>query len=439
MSIVENHTPALEAIDFQDGALYRALTNIFVPFAMKGSLPANKDLTAICGDVENIIQKYVGFKPEVMFEYHPTMVVVPVIDRSSVLVQSENSRVGGSHGLDMIRKSKKGLTSDIDLKKSRVGGDFAKISPLIVLDLAHFVMDKFTAEEFAAVILHEVGHVFTMYEFLDRTVQTNQVLAGLDRELRGTPDDKKRKLVIEEAGKTLNFDRTVITAAIEATQPTAVSTIFLSESFKQMKSENGHSFYDINSWEMLADQFAARHGASRAVITGLKKMYRRTGESTGRSAVAYYILEILKIAGAVLVGASAAGLTVLGVTTANLSTFFAGLSLLPVFFGMIIDDDDGTYDKPIDRAMRLRRQLIELSRMATGDKKLVDQITKDVEMIDEATKDYNNRQTWFQAIAAFVSSNSRRKQDVARFQKELEALANNDLFLKSAQLSTLGV
>lgn len=433
MSTFKHLSIAQEAIEFQNGAFFKELTAIYQPYVgtnylKKADVEVMNKALAVC------IERHTGINAIVSVDNWQTCILVPDLDSNNVLLGEYRGWAKSEDGLKIIKKSGEVIKGTVSLQKSTVTGTFTKIIPTIHVSKEHFEPQRLSAEEIAAVTLHEVGHFFTYLEFLGRTVAGNFVLMGLDKVLRHGADVKERHTAIEAAGRSMEFKGDVIECMKNASDDKTVITLFISEMTNGMRTENAHSFYDHNAWEMLSDQFASRHGAGRHLVTGLDKMYNQYGYQVSIDRVTYYFMEIYKVLMLVsgMFGVAALSL-MLGAPGIMLGVFFMSIT-----YGMITNsharDGAPTYDKPLDRALRVRRQLVEYAKQPNLPKEMVLTIVSDVRAIDVTIRSYTDHETWFEAVDKFLFKSSRIRSESVKFQKELEKLAINDLFLSAAKL-----
>jgi hypothetical protein len=334
---------------------------------------------------------------------------------------------------DEIRTIKK-LTDKvavIDLKTSKMSGLWASFTPKLALDPNLLAKKINTPEEVAAICLHEFGHYFTMCELMDRTVYTNVILGCVDKALKHGADVTKREMIIEVAGKAFDMDQTAITDLQKSTSDKVVTTVLLAKAAGRRRSANGNNYYDTATMEFLADQFAARHGAGVHVAQGLDKLYKHAGmgdwlrQSRGRS----MLIDVL------MTGASIA-MIVLGVVAV-----FNGMivGIFALFVGVILmiglgADEVAVHNDANERVRRIKRDLIEQSKTMT-DPAALKKLAEDVVILDGLAKEYTapDYKNLLQRLAVFLFKDRRTEQDTLIFQRQLEALSANDLFVKSLE------
>ena len=111
-----------------------------------------------------------------------------------------------------------------------------------------------------------------------------------------TPSDRKRVLVVPAAYKD---SEVVVLGSDEYNEllnnKKVAEIVIITNIVKETVSELGCNIYDFSTWEYLADQYAARHGAGRYLATGLEKTYKSIGDISFRSTSNYLAMEALKV------------------------------------------------------------------------------------------------------------------------------------------------
>lgn len=449
MSTNKSLSVATEAIDFQGDDFFKQLV------ANLGTLPQNERSSAKNSEwekLESLLEKSVEDRTglQIEFDLAPdgmASIMTPIVDWSHVFHGEMVTHVENPDELiKFITKAKQELNACLDLKKCHVTGTLAKeLRATIQVNREMLYREtfgcKFTDEEIAGIILHEIGHFWTMLEFLDRSVATNQVLAELQRDLFIEKEPSKRNTIIKTAGKELNLDRNVV-ESLQASDDQTVSTVFVAASMKAIRTQSGHSFYDMNTWEMLADQFAARHGAGRHMFTGMQKLMAQCPDLTMMSRASFYYGQIARFVGGIL-------LMVGGVAGVVAAPAVAIIGIIAVLIGYAMVTNDGgsysepTYDNDLGRLTRLRNQQVQAIKKALGHNKskfnaaYVKQLTEDVAFMDNILKQGFNNTAVVNKIITFFSANEANRQANTAFQKHLEGLAHNDLYAKAAALKTI--
>lgn len=409
---------AMEAVSTQSAACIQELTEVFAQ--IYGTARDQVLDHASFNKAAEVLKNHTGLNVvfDLTTDYGPA-VIPPSVDRNNVLVNAmDKNFISSSDGLRMIEQAGGFLRGNVNLRLGRVGGIFSEIVNKIMLPVSMFTksvsgLGKFdlTPRELAAAVLHECGHIFCYFEFISRTVTTNQVLAGMSKALDGVSTQIEREAVFITVKKRMNL-RDLDVAELSKTNKSKVAdVIVVSNIVKEARAELGSNIYDMTSWEALSDQFANRFQAGRDLVTALDKIHRSQFNISNRHISVFLAVEALKI-------------TLL---------FIA----LPVAMMMVLfDTPDRSYDTPKDRFRRIRNDLVEQLKNKELPKETVARMQEDIATIDAVMAPMEDRRQWFGVLAEQWPS-LRKQRNQKLLQQELEALAVNELFEKAAHLRTL--
>lgn len=422
MRILKHLNVAQEAIAFQGSAFHKELTLAIEPYIGVGT--AKSDWAKLESKIERLITKVTGANIDISIleGYDPCILIHPT-DVNSIFNNYWGAIISNPDEMKKLRKERE-RAGTVDLENSRVTGAFAQSFSTIYTGPSYFTSGKFTAGELSAIFLHEVGHYFGICEMLDRTAGTNQVLASVDRLLKNNSDIKTREIILQYAGEELGLDDRVIQKAIDSHNDTVSSTILVVEAYqKQFRTDQKKSYYEQNSPEYTSDEFAARHGASRDLVTALDKLYSAgfLGPIQKRGTAAYFAIEILKIA------------VMMVATYASVATGLPMIMAMGLSFMLGDDSEAGepTYDSPLNRLNRIRRQLVEYAKQPGLRHEIAITLLEDVKVTDQLLSQYNNHRdlmTFLSDTLSFTGNSKNRN-----YQVELEKLVLNDLFLKALE------
>ncbi len=411
----------LESIQFQDGSFYRELTarneEIIALYKEKVDVGVIKDKVQ---SLAVIIEKYTNLS--VVFDmdknYGPAVVVPDLLKNHTLRDATARAITGGTDAVKHLRSNGGVVKGRVSLRDSTVDGWYKELTSTIYIpDDLYTSGRKFTAGEISAILLHEVGHIFVYLEYLSRTITTNVVLSNLTKKWAGSSVNE-REVILKVSKDALNIPDSAVDSKTLVTTDSSlvIETIYATYAAKQFTSEIGSSEYDIVSFEVLADDFAARHGAGKDLVTALDKLYRSQHNIAYRGIAAYLFWEVSKIA---------------------MLTVFTGLAMFAIAYDH--EFSESVYDKPNDRMRRVKNQLIEQIKDRSIPQKLKDQLIQDVAVIDDILSKMNDRRSLFTLVMekVFVFTNNRKRRDALVFQRELEELAFNNLYVKSVELETL--
>lgn len=403
---------ALEAVKFQvEPVLFTAVSQ-----HMK-KIRAAKDYTATSKetmDLSDTLRKHTGISITVMYASSQdcnAFVRLPDLDRNHPLLAGFRQHfVGSSVSILEFRKNKtQTLEGSVDLVKGKVGGIYSDLDCEVYLTMGLMETTSFNHEELAAILLHEVGHLMTYFEYIHRTVTSNYALLAVAEEII-TKDTVKRIELIDATSKHFNYDADKLDGLKTTRSKDVAYTILITTHIQKVRAELGANLYDKRGCEHLADQYASRMGAGTSLVTALAKMNRR---SPSRYSTAGFILfEGFKL----------------------LLTALASFAISPLVLVLILvayDPTDKIYDDPEARMRRIRNELLGGMKDRSIPKERKERMKKDLEIIDAAMADFNDRRTFYEFLYTTFLPGIRNQTKQMQKQQELEALANNELFSKA--------
>lgn len=322
----------------------------------------------------------------------------------------------------------------VNLKNGTVDGVFSKFPVKIGLGSLFIVgiegeRSVFDADEVAAILIHEIGHAFTTFEYLGKTVMTGLVIGSSVRETAGISEPRERTKVIMSACKNANLmiDEAFIEKTISV-HGNDSDVILLTEHVRNLNVITKSNVYDARNCEQIADQFAVKHGAAAALGSALEKLHKYSYDINYRSTFMYVTLEVMKVIGAMFLGTALLG---------------GGLLMIGIALIVLISHIPGTkiYDDPKDRLIFLKRQVIDdlkkLDNQSVKNKVLIKSLIESIEDLDARIEDVKDRKGWGTAIWDVVTPWGRNREQQEAKAKILEESLNNDLFTKAAKLAVL--
>lgn len=420
MSLSQELKASLEAINFQSGLLFKELTEALHKVRTDGADDLEKAL--LDSNINALVKQHTGMFVTVGYHgarYPNAWVMPPKIDKNHPLLGPLTRFDEASmEGLAWVRSNKGVLRGTVDRKTGKVGGSFSDIETPIFLTRGILESDKFSDEEVAAVALHELGHLFTYYEYLGTMFTTNFVLQCVANEITGTNDIKRKYQVVDEANRTLNIKLDDVESLVSSDSKEVIQTVVLKKVMEDNKNISGASTYDMTGYEMLSDQFANRHGAGRALITALDKISKSVFNPSAVSTFTYLMMEVIKLM----------------FTLALL----ASPSLIFVLMGLFgSDSNHDTYDKTAARIKRVRNDLVAALKDKDIDKEFRTRVLEDIAAIDEVASKFKDRRTWLQVFHTHIRKGGRAQHQQKLLQQDLEKLARNNLFVSSSKIESL--
>lgn len=441
-----------EAIAFQDGKLFSEIVKVFDSIKKEG-YKEDKDQLSKLG-IDALVFKHTGLliktevDPDGDFEIY-----IPTITKNSMLIpNSEKKHIKNNLGIKYIQQQRADLLGTVDLKNCKVGGVFSKILGTVRIDPAYIfgigVYDTVTSttytsngpiyteteiektamynggwqyksEELAAVFLHEVGHLFTAFEYLVETVTTNLVIDTVCNELLESNDQETKMVILSNIEKSLGLSIPDKEALSKSENKNTIYNVLLSSNIIKNRSSTDTSVYDHKSWEFLADQFAVRHGAGRYIVEALYSFDKSFGE--------------LKRTKATVIGAA-------------ISTVIINMLLIPIGVGVITSlmclfwdfgVDTKPHDDNIQRFTRIKTDMTQRLKNPKLSKELKNSIITDIERINYILSTMEDHRSVMAVFWDYVRPARRDARNQYVFQEKLEKIAGNSMFVNAAKLSTL--
>lgn len=410
---------ALEAVDFQaTPILFEALEKAIKRLrASREYSPTAESVKA----VSDLLRTYTGLDVTVYFQEDSdpnAMVQVPDLNRNHPVLNATHRRFAGSHDILSALKKKdvKSLEGTVDVAKGKVTGVFQELECRIHLTTGLIEDSSFQHEEVAAILLHEVGHLMAYMELIGRSVTTNYALLSVAEELTNSRDPKVRVELIDATAKCFELNSDQLEGLEKSHQKETVYTVLLTNHIQQTRAQLGSNVYDQRGFEFLADQYAARQGAGKPLVTALAKMQRR--HPSTYSVGLFLLLEAAKL------------------TLVALSTLVVNpVVLIALVFAY--DPTDKIYDDPEERIRRIKHELIAASKDRRLPRERKEAIAKDLEMIESTLKEFNDRRSFYAYLYTTLLPGVRDQHKRMKHQQELEALANNAVFAQSLNFSLL--
>lgn len=331
-------------------------------------------------------------------------------------------------------KHLEGHKGTIDLKTAKVTGIFSKYRHILVLG-GDILLDVTTTPAMAtAICLHEIGHVFTYYEYADRLSTTNQIMQNLATEIRTENRPEKREYWYRELAKETDLPPETFEKINNESNRT-IAGYFLYQAYNTYVKSLMNSKYDTTAGEQTADNFAARFGYGKEIVAALQKDAVRDNDPEV-SALRRFNMTMTEVSRLVVTGISIIGLAFIpGVGWIMAMTAFMIASMLFALEGTHYQDY--TYDDLGIRFKRIRQQYIELLKNPELPPELAKGGIEQIKAIDELMKNVVAYEPLLRKLSdRLMSINKNTKLDIQQ-QQLMEELAHNDLFLKSAQLKTL--
>ncbi len=309
-------------------------------------------------------------------------------------------------------------TGYVNIENATVSGIFSKI-PVKTCVTNGLLRGHYTDEEVAAIILHELGHIFTYFYYMLNTTIGGFISTAVATAAAGAKSDKEREVIFSKGARVMGIDDVAITPLLSQTPEQNVKTLqtlYINDTTDNLRSLTGYGLYELKCCEQLADAFAARFGAAVPLATGLERL---TG-AKGRTWSVYYLFIAMQAA-AFLIGMIGSPLT----------------ATINIFAILVSDDKYGSgYDRYEHRIRYIRNHLIDQikdAKMSDKDRK------RFLDDIDDVTKIMDRAVTnpleigLYQILRGVTLPWSRRRNKAVELQKSIEEMFYNESYVLAAK------
>lgn len=289
---------------------------------------------------------------------------------------------------------------------------------------------ELTPEEITALVLHEVGHMFSVFMTFGDYIYLNYLLSEGIEVLLGKKTNRYKLEVLNTTylAKLVDDPELAKRLANSPTEEDIRRAVLTSHRLMPRHHlSSADSYSSMKRSEQLADLFASRMGFGRPAATCLDKVNRASGGRYLRSRSGFIFVELAKL----LTGVAAMAVFPI---LPHVSGLYA-LGLIAAGFS----DTDGLHDSPYDndaeRIIKIRKDLVAQFKQFEKEPSMRAKLDADIKVIDKLLADYNQHRTLFEYVMQMFSSDRRRRHQVHKQEETLEKLLNNDLFLQAYRIS----
>jgi len=428
---------SLETIDFQSDDFGKKLETIIAQVCQNIDNQMLKVSASYVTEIQDIVKQRLGFGIELITDQQLASAIPFFMTPNHIFledkIRGEKVDTYVKRQLALIDKNSNKLTGYVNTANATVGGDFSKITAVINLNIAVLRKNfKLNPGEITALLLHEVGHVFTTLEYSDRFDKNNQVLSELCKVLLNNKSSVDSKYLYkelvkidsdikqEEVDKLLSGDKII----------SCYYWMKLVLGSSKLNSQLGNDAYSESSSEQLADNFASRFNYSKELVLALDKTAWLDGNYYKNKNIAEWFM-LFSFFGV---------LVTLSLTWAILTTASGGMlfAIAYISYGLLNLFSSGSegykYDKSKSRYIRVRNDIVQMLKNSDVDKNTAKVIVENIYVVDEIIKkseDESSLVTNF--LNVFKHSDRKRKKSVQE-ERLLEELSSNSLFVKAVEL-----
>ena len=431
---------AAESIKFQDKKKLAALAEIVAAFQAAGDYSVSAyDTSGVaewaqenCGiGIKLCTGHELGLESELFAAVEP-----PQLDANNPIVADLSKTVyQGNKDLDMYTKFLKDneLNGEFDDSNAKIKGDLSKItSPLYVTPEIFRGRAQLTAYEIAAIILHEIGHVYWYLRTLMRGVIVNLIADAAANRMMEMESPQEKLRVVKDVERMLNVKINHPDTICNEYKKENLYMHLVTQTLLMRPNVTGGRGVGNRVWERAADDFAARFGAAPHLASALYKMETSNWWILRNNSYTNIYTHLM------------GQLVVMGWLIAGLSTPIGLIySVINITFGLMINDPGNTiYDPPQERFESLRRNLVEeLNTLKGVNTKQAnanrDRCLKGIAALDQILLTVKDKDNIYSFIMKNCTSYGRKEVAAVDYQRQLESYMSNDLRIASAKLQQL--
>lgn len=420
----------LESIAPQGPEFFKELTDFVAMIRLKYPTASKISSQNVLNSKEfdkliTIIAKYTNLKIILSGRDSDTPAVcVGAIGYPHVLYEDTMFNMGNNDLKIALRRSNKSqVEGTVDLKTGKVGGVFTEIPHRLVLGMTGLRNAAlFTNEEYAASILHEIGHIVTAIIYSMYTGVTSYLLENMTRVIDGSADFSLRKKYFTNLEALSGLSDEDFYKIADGTDKNGVAIDILDYVLARCTQQLGFNIFSSISAEALADQYAARFGAGKALVTVLDKSNRLNGA---------HGLNSNKTTINVLSGV-AAGLALIPTPITTSIGVFVLVSLL-----LYLPQVDETYGPVKMRLERILQDNIEQLKLAKDYPDTVNALLAQNDEIRIILKEYTDKRYVMEFIGHWFRPGMRAQRRSINYIRALEGLAKNNLFEMSERIKRI--
>ncbi|EDV6067299.1 hypothetical protein AAB97_000206 [Salmonella enterica subsp. enterica] len=423
----------MEAIKFQDGSLFKEMTEFFK--TMDNLTSYEEKVKYISGKpLSDLIRKYTGLT--IQTEVIPNMseincfCITPDITKNNVLIEEWRKQFYLHRDFKQLSKNIDEIVGVVDLVNGRVKGAFEKIVIRVFVTDGFIRTMEFTPENKAALVMHEVGHAFTFLEFIAESAKTDFSLATATRELLQTTD-KEKKITLAKSLNDAMGTTVDVNVIAESSDVATWYTVYISNKEEQARVATHTGRYSDTSAEFVADQFVTRHGGGAAMADTLAKIYKHLGKISVRDRISIwtqYAVCSLSVISAI------AGLSLINPILGTMGTvaLFVNLKTITQY-----DFTYSTYTSDKDRVAKLKQELVGRLKDRDLPQDIRVSTLDAIKEIDKILKTLNDNRTIMELITIALRPDVHQAVKQEQVQKTLSTVINNDLFKTAATLDSI--
>lgn len=394
-------------------------------------IQALQELSNIVMNIMGINVQYGYMKPELIGGKYLCSIKAPQLSTFNPLQPKMMAKLDALDYANFVPEEV--LAGRLDFKEVKAYGFYQQIVFQINWTPAMFD-GRLDAEELSAVNLHELGHAWTIMEFMGQTIVTNTILANTLGKLN--PDDSKER-VFEVGRAAIKLAGGEVPADLDDMQHVIVAVQIGQE--RRIQNRVGSRYVGDRLVERVADQFAARYMAGASLVKAFGKIERNRNPLLSHSGYdpkwVGIIANLMNVVSFPFTAVRAGGVKfTLGLLKGY--SLAVGAPLLKVATADFMADKLGIADRetPIERTQSIRRELVGFLKDRSLDPEVRRQVLLDIETIDVEMRNVHKYGDVLNKLFTHVFQIGIGRAHAVSQATVQESLANNRLYEAAARL-----
>lgn len=399
-------------------------------------------------DLANLIQKRFGINVAFVYSDSNVFAALPpvtisknVLDTNDRLLKAaqKNKHDVLVEAFNELSKSIKNNKLSVDLSKAYIAG-IGNVRSLMFFNFPFgFNKAKLTTDEMLAILLHELGHVFTFVEFMDRNHRYNMVLVDIAKRSLDGEDPRKYTYKISNISDSKELNKAIKDIS---KKDKVVWTISMSKAIIDDCLGLFDNYFYVDSYrESLADQFAARFGLDKELVMVLDKLNNIATNKVAKGLTVWYfiylvfsfMLRAIIILVSILLNPMMT-MVLIGVASIYIMAFILKLLGNLIVFGAGIGSKP-SHKEIINRYKDIRNFAIENLKLLEGKltKNQIQSILTSIEQIDKVI-DKTDSMPFITTITENITRGNRLAKATRELERVLNDTVNNPFYVQYHKL-----
>lgn len=310
----------------------------------------------------------------------------------------------------------------INLKYAKVDGYFKNIPCYLILDFYTLKELGISKEETTSVILHEIGHMFSILENHYLLEKYNISLFNVIDEINNNNIEKAEYIFKSQIATEEEFSSYLKTSRKRTDLTNYIAISYLNKINSQILNDK----YLETVSESQADEFVSRFNRGKELVSGLSKLDIRFATIYENNKFTYILVSFFQLLFSGLL------LMPFGITGFIIGT----LILFYCLFNSSLDKVDMTYDLPLDRYNRIKNSIINNLKNTNLPKEFTKELLEQFQFIEEIVNTYVNNRYILTSLTSYILPTAREVKYYIDIQQKIEKNLNNTLFVSAAKLRT---